>query len=145
MSSGSGIPGVRTGVSDHNPLIIDSDILIDFTHGDERAVKWLDAQLAVHSNLRISVVSSLELIVGSRDKRHLRDLTNFLARFETVHINDEISSKALELVAQYFLSHGLLIADAFIASTTILLDEQLATKNHRDFRFIDGLSLVAYP
>jgi predicted nucleic acid-binding protein len=49
------------------------------------------------------------------------------------------------LVEAYFLSHGLLIADAFVAATAIDLDIPLLTKNQRDYRFIQGLKLLPYP
>ena len=54
-------------------------------------------------------------------------------------------SRAVELIRRYRLSHGLLLADALIASTAIVADLPLATKNQRDYRPIEGLDLVPYP
>ncbi len=37
-----------------------------------------------------------------------------------------------------------MIIDALIAATALLEGEPLATRNHRHFRFIEDLGLVAY-
>ncbi len=87
----------------------------------------------------------MELIVGCRNKAELRDLELFLHRFEVLKITDQISDKAVELLQQYRLSHGLLIADSLIAATAIEYGEPLITKNQRDSRFINGLNLLPYP
>jgi len=53
--------------------------------------------------------------------------------------------KATQLLRQYRLSHGLLIADGFIAATAIAWRHPLASKNQRDYRFIEELMLLSYP
>ena len=53
--------------------------------------------------------------------------------------------KAIELLYNYRLSHGLLIADSLIASTALVLDADFLTKNQKDYRFIEGLKLKKYP
>jgi hypothetical protein len=60
-------------------------------------------------------------------------------------ITDQISDRAVALLQQYRLSHGLLIADALIAATGLEHNEPFITKNQRDFRFIAGLNLQPYP
>ncbi len=125
-------------------MIIDSDILIDFTHGEAIAVDWLDRN-ENNNSLKISTVTEMELLVGSRNKTHMRELIELFGRFDVVHIDEHISVKARKLIEEYFLSHGLLIADALIAGTALVYGEHLATKNKRDFRFITELKLVEYP
>ena len=127
-----------------NTIIVDSDILIDFTRGNETAVNWLDDAKS-KSMLLISSITEMELILGSRDKRHLKEIQQFLTRFQIISINGQISNQATELVEKYCLSHRLSIPDAIIAATVITLDESLATNNQKDFRFIDGLRLLKYP
>jgi predicted nucleic acid-binding protein len=56
-----------------------------------------------------------------------------------------ISDRAVDLLKQYFLSHGLLIADGLIAATALVHNEAFVSKNQRDFRFIAGLNLLPYP
>jgi hypothetical protein len=87
----------------------------------------------------------MELIVGCRNKKELKDLEEFLNRYQILKITEQVSDRAVDLLAQYFLSHGLLIADGLIAATALVHNEALITKNQRDFRFIAGLNLLAYP
>ena len=85
------------------------------------------------------------MIVGCRNKTELRDLEKFLSRYQILKITDQISDRAVDLLKQYFLSHGLLIADGLIAATALVHNEAFITKNQRDFRFIRGLNLLPYP
>lgn len=124
--------------------IVDTDILIDAGRGIADAVACLQ-RIEQHSSLAVSAVTQMELMVGCRDKSELRDLDLFLRRFQVLKITDQISDRAVDLLRQYRLSHGLLIADSLIAATAIELGEPLITKNQRDFRFITSLNLLAYP
>jgi len=85
------------------------------------------------------------LIVGCRNKTELRNTDRLLERFRIIPLNEQASTIAVALVRKYRLSHGLLIADALIAATAIVLDCEFITKNQRDYRFVDGLKLLAYP
>jgi len=123
--------------------IIDTDILIDEGRGISDAADLLN-RLESNSILAISVVTQMELTVGCRNKAEQRDLAKFLRRFQVLSITSDISDSAIELLQQYNLSHGLLIADALIAATAMTLGEPFATKNQRDFRFITGLNLIEY-
>jgi predicted nucleic acid-binding protein len=124
--------------------IVDSDILIDVARGEPDAINCL-SRLEKTSALVISAVSQMELIVGCRNKKELQDLEKFLNRFQILKLTGQISDRAVDLLVQYFLSHGLLIADGLIAATALVHNEAFITKNQRDFRFIAGLNLLAYP
>jgi predicted nucleic acid-binding protein len=60
-------------------------------------------------------------------------------------LNELIADRAIVLLQQYRLSHGLLIADGLIAATALVMDKLLATKNQRDYQFIASLTLLPYP
>jgi len=124
--------------------IVDTDILIDAGRGDADAVACLQ-RIEQQSSLAASDVTQMELIVGCLNKTELHDLELFLRRFQVLKITDQISDKAVDLLKQYRLSHGLLIADALIAATALEHGEPFITKNQRDFRFITGLHLLPYP
>lgn len=87
----------------------------------------------------------MELVVGCRNAAELRALAQFLQRFTVLQVSEEISRSAVDLLARYRLSHGLLIADALIAATVLNGERQLISKNQRDYRFMEGLHLLAYP
>ncbi len=124
--------------------IIDMDILIDVARDDDDAIDCL-SRFEKTSLLAISAVTQMELIVGCRNKTELHNLEKFLNRYQILRITDEISDRVVELLEQYFLSHGLLIADGLIGATALVHNEAFITKNQRDFRFIAGLNLLPYP
>ncbi len=124
--------------------VIDTDILIDAGRGVQDAITCLQ-RLAQQSSLAVSTVTQMELIVGCRNKMELHDLEIFLRRFQLLKITEQISDRAVSLLQQYRLSHGLLIADALIAATAMEHNQPFITKNQRDFRFLTGLNLQAYP
>ena len=64
----------------------------------------------------------MELIVGCQDKRALRTIDRFLTRFQVFPLTSEITNQAIDFLHEYNLSHGLLIPDALIASTALILD-----------------------
>jgi predicted nucleic acid-binding protein len=97
-------------------VLIDTDILIDVGRNVKEAVVFLQQQQSVAS-LVLSTVTEMELIVGCQSKSELRALEQFLQRFQIIKINEQISAIAVDVLKRYRLSHGLLIADAFIAAT----------------------------
>ena len=123
--------------------IVDTDILIDVARGEADAINCLRG-LENTSTLAISAVTQMELIVGCRNKTELNDLEKFLKRYQVLDITGQISSRAVDLLGKYFLSHSLLIADGLIAATALVYNEAFITKNQRDFRFIAGLNLLPY-
>ena len=125
-------------------IIVDTDILIDAAHSVEDAVNCLQ-QIEEKSVLAISVVTSMEMIIGCRNKKELTLLDHFFQRFEILSLENQISDTATELLKTYRLSHGLLIADALIAATAIVKGTQLISKNQKDYRFIEQLDLLEYP
>jgi predicted nucleic acid-binding protein len=125
-------------------VVVDTDILIDAGRGVNEAITYL-RKLANQSLLAVSAVTQMELLVGSRNKSELQQVEQFLKRFIALKLNERASDIAIELLRQYRLSHGLLIADSLIAATALAFDVEFITKNHRDYRFIAGLKLLSYP
>lgn len=71
-------------------LIFDTDILIDVLRGDTDAFNFLQTQ-SEQTQLAISVVTQMELIVGCRNKNELQSLNNFLNKFLHLKITESIS------------------------------------------------------
>ena len=124
-------------------ILVDTDILVDVLRGDGNALERIDREGA--GGLSVSEVTQMELIVGCRDTRELALLTRFLDRFKTVHLTAQASARAVGLVTEYRLSHGLRMPDALIAATALDGNLPLLSKNQKDYRFIAGLRLLAYP
>jgi predicted nucleic acid-binding protein len=124
--------------------LVDTDILIDAGRGIYEAIDYIE-RLEAQSTLAVSAITYMELIVGCKSKRELRALRKFLSRFDIVTLNEHISKIAVDLLLEYRLSHGLLIADALIAATAIYLNTSFVSKNQKDYRFINKLDILAYP
>lgn len=125
-------------------VIVDTDILIDAGMGIEEAIHCLQ-QGKSHAQFAVSAITKMELIVGCRNKHELQHNETFLRQFEIIALNEAISHQAEQLLQQYRLSHGLLIADALIAATAVVVRCPFISKNQRDYRFIAELDLLPYP
>ena len=134
----------RNGVGKVNMIIVDTDVLIDSARDVDEAVKCL-REIENKFSLAISSITQMELIVGCRNKNELKSLDNFLNRFDIISLDEQISDTAIELLATYRLSHGLLIADGIIAATAMTMNIPFVSKNQRDYRFIENLELLPYP
>lgn len=124
--------------------LFDTDILIDAARGEQAAIDSL-SRYAAQGRLSVSVVMKMEMIIGCRDKDELRKLNQFLHRFEIFLLQEVTTNRAADLVEQYWLSHSLKIADAFIAATAIQHGPPFFSKNQKDYRFISDLDLRPYP
>jgi len=122
-------------------ILVDSTILIDFSRGHGEAIEFLDHARKNNGGMAISVISSMELIVGCRDKVDLQKTQKFLSEFEIIDISIPISRKAYQLIIQYSKSHGLVIPDAFIAGTALEENLKLVTSNVRHFEMVSGITI----
>lgn len=125
-------------------VLVDTDVLIDTARNIGDAIACLE-QIDRQASLAISAISQMELVIGCRNKAELRTLDKFLAHFQVLKLNEQISDVGIDLLRRYRLSHGLLIADALIAATALSQSIPFVTKNERDYRFIAGLHLLPYP
>ena len=124
--------------------IVDTDILIDAALQINEAIDRLD-EIERTSQLAVSVITQMELLVGCRNKTEVRNTDRFLQRFQVLKLNEQISDMVIDLLRRYRLSHGLTIPDALIAATAITFGEPLLSKNQRDYGFISRLQLLPYP
>lgn len=117
-------------------VLIDTCIFIDIFRGNR---EYHDALKTL--NGVICSVIHMELIQGCRNAKEVRVIDNYLSIFEIRHLDNDISMKALELMRRYSKSHGLIIPDALIAATAIVIACPLFTLNVRDFKFIKGVEI----
>jgi len=116
-------------------LLIDTDVLVDFLRGFPKAVKYLKT----HSEeVLISAITVAELYAGVRDdeRRHLADL---ISLFMVIPISQQIAEKGGLFKQQYHKTHGVGLADAIIAATSVIGGAELKTLNTKHFPMIKGL------
>lgn len=118
-------------------MIIDTDVLIWYLKGNPKAAEIIDGC----DDFSISAVTCMELVQGMRNRRELSVLRRFLSQrsVKVIQISEEISSRAMFLVENHFLSHSLRPGDALVAATGLTVESPVMTGNVKDFRFIKGL------
>lgn len=121
------------------PLIFDTDVLIWFLRGNDKAARAIEAD----SERAISIISLMELDQGARSKREISFLRAFFPKnsFRIEPITETISHLAATLMEEYSIRHGLQVADALIAATARATVSTLLTGNVRHFRPIPSLEL----
>lgn len=121
--------------------LVDTDILIDVSRKVQEAIGVIDRLRDTGIVLSVSSITEMELIVGCRNKKELREAREFLDEFEILHLSESISLRAVELVERFHLSHGLSLPDALIGATAIMHDIELLSKNVRHFDMIEELKV----
>jgi predicted nucleic acid-binding protein len=123
-------------------LIFDTDVLIWYIKGNERA----HTKVEESAPFSISVVTYMELVQGMRNKAELKTLLKFLKKksISILHIDQDISSRAMFFVEDYFLSNSLQVADALIAATCIQAKEVLVTGNDKHYKYIPNIQIEIF-
>lgn len=122
--------------------LVDTDVLIWNFRGNEKAADLLDQG----APFLISGVTYMELLQGLRDSAELRALRRALRfwKADILHLNEEISARAMFLVEEYALSHNLQMADALIAASALYTGAPLVTANDRHYRHIEELEIEVF-
>ena len=116
--------------------MLDTGILVQFLRGNPKAAALL-ASLLPNTVLTISAVTVTEIMVGSRDERHLEAAPSVLKLVQVRSIDQDVAEKAAMLIKQYPQVFGTQIArgvaDAYIAATAWSNNIPLYTLNTRHF------------
>ena len=118
-----------------NGYLIDTDVLIDVSKGNKNAFLFLSSL----ENACVSIINSMELIVGARNNSEKNEIEKFLSQYNFVYINERVCSLAYNLLKKFSLTHGLTIPDSLIAATAISNNLNLVTKNEKHFKIIEDL------
>jgi len=123
-------------------LIVDTDVLIWYLRGNEKAFKTIENQ----ESFSISVVTYMELVQGMRNKQELNSLRQALHAWNAtiLYITEEISAKAMFAVEQHFLSHSLQLADALIGATAVAHGRPLLTGNDKHYKIMKDVQIKKF-
>jgi len=123
-------------------MVIDTDVLIWYMKGNEKAYKAIG-----HSkHFFISVVTYMELVQGMRNKNELNNLRRALHAWDSkmLYISEEISVKAMFFVEQHYLSHSIQLADALIGATAISYGLPILTGNDKHYMILKDLQIKKF-
>ena len=123
-------------------MIIDTDVLIWYIKGNEKAYKAIERV----NNFFISVVTYMELVQGMRNKKELNSLRKSIHSWDAkvLYISEEISSKAMFYVEQHFLSHSLQLADALIGATAVAYSLPILTGNNKHYKILKDIQIAKF-
>jgi hypothetical protein len=76
-------------------LLADSTILIDLSRGNEAAILFCDNQRRKGEGMALSIISSMELIIGCRDKG---DLNRALKLYQMPESSSNLGRRKLMLI-----------------------------------------------
>ena len=124
--------------------LFDTDVLIWYFRGNHKARSFFEK--IPHLTRAVSSLTVMELLQGCRHRKETRNLRSFiLENIQTVlHPSESISQKAMGIIEQFSISHGLKVIDSLIAATAIEGGYFLATTNLKHYRVIPGLDLVPF-
>jgi hypothetical protein len=122
------------------PLLLDSDVLIDYLRGQADAVAFIGK---TRRPLRIAAVTVAELYVGVREGEERQVLDRFLGLMEVVPVTQAIARQAGLWRRDFGKSHGTGLMDALIAATAELDRSTLVTLNEKHFPMLETV-LVPY-
>lgn len=126
------------------PIIIDTDILIDFGLDKPDAVQTM-VNIEQYYTISVSVITAMELYSGCRSKKDLKEVEELLSGIHIEFVSKSVSQKAFELMKEYRSSHGVEINDMLIAATALTLETKLVSKNQKHYTFLPDLDLLEYP
>jgi predicted nucleic acid-binding protein len=115
-------------------LLIDTDVLIEYLRGRDRAVEYLEG---LHADLYVSVVSVAELFAGVRGEEEEASLKQFLLTFTVLPVTQKVAQLGGLYRREYRTSHGTGIADALIAATAEDSGAGLVSFNRRHFPMVE--------
>ncbi len=82
----------------------------------------------------------MELYRGAKTKERKQELEKQLKSYSIVHINKDVSEKAISLMKKYQTTkRNIFIPDCIIGSTCLIYDFRLYTENKADFKFMENI------
>jgi predicted nucleic acid-binding protein len=118
------------------PLLLDTDVLVNFLHGHEQAAAFVTKNA---DRIVLSAVVVAELYSGVRGDAEEAALGDLIGLFRVVDVTSDIARAGGLLRRDYARSHGVGLADALLAATAASEGAELATLNTRHYPMIRGL------
>jgi len=107
--------------------LLDTNVLIYYLNGDERAISFVDANL---SQSAISAITYLEILVFSYNEEEDKKVRDFLELFTIYEVDREI----IDIAIKIYRTKKVKMADNLIGSSAKLHDLILVTRNVDDFK-----------
>ncbi|MFA4814928.1 MAG: type II toxin-antitoxin system VapC family toxin [Candidatus Gracilibacteria bacterium] len=117
--------------------ILDSNILIYLSNNKEPKIKKMLQSLR-REYFFISTISSIEVLMGAKNEKDLKELNRFIHQFVPIDLNSAIGREAVKLSKKQ--TKKLKFKDLLIAATAQVEGLTLVTAD-KDFKKIKGLKV----
>lgn len=111
-------------------FLIDTDVLIDFLRGKEKAIALLES-FPEDSMSCCSVITIAELFAGMLESEKEKTV-KLIDSLEVIPVDRNISELAGK-IKKDTKSHQIELDDCFIAATAMINDAELVTRNYRHY------------
>lgn len=118
------------------PLLIDTDVMIDFLRGHPKAVALVKQHA---SRISLSSIVIAELYAGVRGEEELETLDNLISLFRVIPVTSSLARAGGLNKRDYAKAHGVGLADAIVAATCETEDAELKTLNVKHYPMLKGL------
>ncbi|MBW2030864.1 MAG: type II toxin-antitoxin system VapC family toxin [Deltaproteobacteria bacterium] len=118
------------------PILVDTDVLVDFFRGHRKAMALINAHSA---RIILSSIVVAELYAGVKGDAEQVALENFVSLFRVVPVTSEIAKAGGLLKRDYGKSHGVGLAEAILAATADAENADLKTLNTKHYPMLKNL------
>ncbi|MDA3797615.1 MAG: type II toxin-antitoxin system VapC family toxin [Kiritimatiellae bacterium] len=118
--------------------LVDTDVLIDFLRGNDKACKFIKTNF---ESIVLSTITVAELYSGVLEGNERKYLDEFIDLVTVIPVTEKIAIQGGLFKRDYIKSHGTGFADAIIAATTTVLGLTLCSLNRKHFPMIDNLKV----
>ena len=118
------------------PLLVDTDVWIDFLRGEPLAVALIREN---EGRIILSSVVAAELYAGVAGEQELGVLDKLLSLFRVVPVSADIARMGGLFKRDYTKSRGVGLADAMVAATATVENADLSTLNVKHYPMIKQL------
>jgi hypothetical protein len=118
------------------PVLVDTDVMIDFLRGHPKAIALIQAH---SSRIILSSIVAAELYAGVNGDEELNTLDSLISLFRVVPVTPGLARAAGIHKKDYAKSHGVGLADAIIAATAESENAELLTLNTKHYPMLKGL------
>jgi len=117
------------------PILLDTDVLVDFLRGHEAAA-FVSANV---DRILLSALVVAELYSGVKGEVEEAALDDVVGLFRVVEITAEVAKAGGLYRRDYGKSHGVGLADALLAAMAEAEGAELATLNTQHYPMLEGL------
>jgi len=117
-------------------IILDTDVLVDFLRGHNKALAFVNAQ---SDRIILSSIVVAELYAGVKGDAEQVALEDFISLFRVIPVDAKIAKTGGFYKRDYAKSHGVGLADAILAATAEAENAELKTLNTKHYPMLKGL------